>query len=123
MKKKLKKKIWIISATILLIYTIALISNPTIITALLPIIIPTAILTVGIPSYAVIKHLTEMLEKQNKILTKTNHDINSNSENQIKQEKNISPKIIHNEEQIIYKTNHQQSQPDKPKVKTKGTIH
>lgn len=40
MKKKLKKKIWIISATILLIYTIALISNPTIITALLPIIIP-----------------------------------------------------------------------------------
>ena len=123
MKKKLKRKIWIISATILLVYTIALISNPTIITALLPIIIPAAILTVGIPSYAVIKHLTEILEEQNKIPTKTNYDINSNNQNQIKQEKNISPKVIHNEEQIIYETDYQQSQQDKPKVKTKGTIH
>lgn len=119
MKKKLKKKIWIISTTILLVYIAALIAKPTIVNALLPIIIPTTILTTGIPSYAVIKNLTETLEEKNKTLIKNN--TNTNNQNQLEKEKTISQKTLNNEEQIFYETNYQQPQQDKPKVKTKGT--
>lgn len=63
MKKKLKKKIWIISSVILLTYIAAIILNPTAWIALLPIIIPAGILTIGLPAYSIIRNTKETLEK------------------------------------------------------------
>lgn len=86
--KKLKRKVWIISTIILISYITALILKPTALTALLPIIIPTALLTVGIPTYAIIRNSKDTLknleqDKPKKIIlqnTKTNTKIKQNTD-------------------------------------------
>lgn len=117
--KKLKRKIWIISAIILISYITALVLKPTALTTLLPIIIPTTLLTIGIPTYAIIKSLTEILEEKNKTPTKINND--TNNQNKLEKEKNISQKTLSIKKKQLYETDYQQPQQDKPKVKTKGT--
>lgn len=74
---KLKRKIWIISTVILTVYIACLIANPTIWTALLPVIIPSAILTVGIPGYAITKHIKYTLEKETLKLSNPEKEIGS----------------------------------------------
>ena len=80
MKKKLKKKIWIIATVILTIYSALLIANPTIWTALLPIIIPSGILTIGIPTYAIVKNSKDMLEKTSEKQITTSINIKKETE-------------------------------------------
>lgn len=69
-----------------------LILNPTALTALLPIIIPSGLLTIGIPTYAIIKNTKNSLEKNP---TKKITTINQQSEpNTTKKE--IADKKINN---------------------------
>lgn len=120
LKKRLKKKIWIISTIILLVYVTILILNPTILTALLPIIIPTFVLTVGLPGYAIFKYVKEILEE--KSYSKTIKDDTQSIEQKQKLEKKV---IESSEEHIFLETDYEPNiyQEDKPKIKTKGTIH
>lgn len=120
LKKRLKKKIWIISTIILLVYVTILILNPTILTALLPIIIPTFVLTVGLPSYAIFKYVKEISEE--KAYSKTVKDDSQSIEQKHELEKKV---IESSEEHIFLETDYEPNiyQEDKPKIKTKGTIH
>jgi len=117
---KLKRKIWLISTVVLAVYSICLIINPTVWTALLPVIIPTTILTVGIPAYAVTKHMKSMLETETLNYSNTQSKIeNTNKkENIITKNEDINKKINNHlelqYEPIINKEG-------KQKVKTKGT--
>ena len=87
-KKKLKKKVWMTSALVLGVYITALIINPTIWTILLPIIIPTGLLTVGIPTYAVINRTHESLKKT---VNKQEPVTSITQKNTISKSKNIEP--------------------------------
>lgn len=120
---KLKRKIWIISTIILSAYIIALISNPTVWTALLPVIIPSAILTIGIPGYAITKHIKYMLEKETLKLSKSEDKIES-LQNTKQTEKKVTNNITENKKiDVVLEPQYEQTtiKKDKPKVKTKGT--
>lgn len=121
MKRKIKKKIWIISIILLVIYIITLVINPSVWISLLPIIIPTGILTVGIPSYAIIRNTKEEIEQIVEIHTKQIQECNTN------QNTKAIEKTATNNNQInaILKPQYEQeqNQEEKPKIKTKGTIH
>lgn len=123
MKKKLKRKIWTTSTALFIIYITILILNPTIWISILPIIIPTGMITVGLPTYN-IKNSLKQKNKEQKISTKKlNIETNQNME--------IEKKIITNDierekfNHIELETQYEQNinQEEKPKVKTKGTIH
>lgn len=87
MIKKLKRKVWCISTLILGVYIAALIANPSIWMALLPIIIPTTTLTIGIPTYTIIKNNKHQIkETSNKEIS-----INNRNNENITTEKNIEP--------------------------------
>lgn len=118
---KLRKKIWRTSSIVLLAYTIILIAKPTIWLALLPIIIPTSILTLAPIAYSITKLIKNTLEDttSNNIIDNTNEEKNSYQEktNQKEIRKNnqiTTNQIISYEETTIKEKN---------KVKTKGTIH
>lgn len=126
-KKKLKKKIWITATAILLTYTTILILNPTIWVAILPIIIPTGILTVGLPTYAIIKSVKDSLEQKNKkqdILTQEKN-IETAKNIRIKEEITTNNIIKENNATMQLETQYKQDTnvENKPKIKTKGTIH
>ena len=115
MNKKLKKKIWIISSIILTAYIGTLIIYPSSWLSLLPIIIPTSVLTIGIPTYSIIKCKKSKIEKtvekpETKIKVnefKTNQNIK-----QINKNYQLNPISEFRQEEKIE---------DKPKIKTKGT--
>ena len=92
MIKKLKRKVWLISTLILGVYITALIANPSIWTVLLPVIIPTTTLTIGIPTYTVIKHNKQLVKEtsNNETIINTNNETNKN----INTEKTIKPMHI-----------------------------
>ena len=97
-KSKLKQKIGKATAIILGIYVIALIINPTTLMILLPIIISASVLTIGIPTYAILKHSKESLEKISKQQTSsTNQELK-------KQKTKILNETITTKKQITNKT-------------------
>lgn len=119
-KTKLKKKIWIISSITLVAYIFLLATNPTAWLTLLPIIIPTGILTVGIPAYAIMKHTQESLENlsnQSSDFEKNNTNINEQSIKKITTDKPIIQINEFSEPQYEREVNK-----EKKKIKTKGTI-
>lgn len=121
MKKKLKKKIWIISAVILIAYITAVILNPTALIALLPIIIPSFGLTVGIPIYSITKYVKDSMEKETNTPVITAKEKNTQNNQNIKQkEKTVTNKINNNALNTHYES--EVNQEEKVKIKTKGTI-
>ena len=123
MKKKLKRKIWIFSTSIFLAYITIFTLNPTIWISILPIIIPTGILTVGLPAYAIIKNVKNSLEQKNKEQIVATEELNTENDQNIKiKEKPMNNNIeIHLEQETQFEQN--SNQKEKPKMKTKGTIH
>lgn len=117
MKKKLKKKIWVISTIILSVYIGALIIKPTIWLALIPIIIPTTLLTTGIPTYAIIKNKKENI-KNSYTKVETNNKINEETKSI---NKTIADKPTTNIEINKLEEPHIETNIEKVKVKTKGT--
>lgn len=77
-KKKLKG-VLVLSTPLLILYSLALIFAPSIILVLLPIIICMVILTVGVPSYAIIKNIKDTMETKNKAME--NNKLNTKKEN------------------------------------------
>ena len=118
-KKKLKKKIWVISLVVLVTYVVALILNPTALTALLPIIISASILMVGLPAYAIIKSIKENFQTETEINNVTEMD---NIEPVLEKEKTYDDSNIKENDIIIQETYEPSYQKDRVKVKTKGTI-
>ena len=131
--KKLKKKVWIISTIILITYITALILKPTIITALLPIIIPTTFLTVGIPTYAIIRNSKDTLkkleeDKPQKIIkrnTKTTSKTKQTTDliDDIANDKNLTSETKKKMLETLKTEYEQNNQTEKNNQKTKGTIN
>lgn len=122
MKRKIKKKIWIISIILLVIYIITLVINPSAWISLLPIIIPTGILTVGIPSYAIIRNTKKEIEQIVEIHTKQTQECNTN-QNTKAIEKKATDKHQIRISNLIEPQYKIEEKREKNKVKTKGTIH
>ena len=121
---KKKKKIWSTSLSLFAIYLTILIVNPNIWLILLPIIIPTGALTIGIPGYAIIKNSKDSLEKKAKEQElslkedkENNCEIEKTKVNTIKTENNEIENILDIQNEKI------EIKQEKPKIKTKGTIH
>lgn len=116
LKKRLKKKIWVISTIILLAYLVTLAFNLYAWATLLPFIIPTSILTLGIPIYDIIKHVNA-------------NSINDVNNITIEECPNIDEKVANEgdllkEDYILPQDNDINLYlDDKPKIKTKGTIN
>lgn len=127
MKKKLKRKIWTTSTALFLIYITILILNPTIWISILPIIIPTGMITVGLPTYNIIKNTRDYLEQKNKEQKISTKKLNIETNQNMEIEKKIITNDIEREKfnHIELETQYEQNinQEEKPKVKTKGTIH
>lgn len=127
MKKKLKRKIWTTSTALFLIYITILILNPTIWISILPIIIPTGMITVGLPTYNIIKNTRDYLEQKNKEQKISTKKLNIETYQNMEIEKKIITNDIEREKfnHIELETQYEQNinQEEKPKVKTKGTIH
>ena len=115
--KKLKRKVWFISTSILLIYVALLITNPSTWTGLIPIIIPASGLTVGIPVYSSLRHNSLKKEMKDKTKEYINNVINNQT---IKKNETVSD---YQQEVIIGVDNDINIKSDKPKIKTKGTIN
>lgn len=123
MIKKLKKKVWGISTVILLVYITTLILNPTAWTALLPIIIPSGLLTVGIPVYAITKNMKNSLEKTENSSTTIIEEQPINNEKEKAAEKevvNAQTKI--NQSYINLESQYEPTKQEKNKIKSKGTM-
>lgn len=118
MKTKLKRKIWTISTFILLTYITLLIIKPTVWTALIPIIIPSAGLTIGIPTYAIIKNTKNNLEKTEQQTIYKQETKNIGNKHTLKKDTTKTQEIYMNLENTNLETKQ-----EKVKVKTKGTIH
>ena len=115
--KKLKRKIWIISTIVLIVYIYLLIVNPTIWSILLPIIIASSSLTIGIPVY---NNFIKKNDKENmKIKTQEYIDNFISNNKTIEKEET---KNNYNNHLSIEEINSVGGELDRPKIKTKGTI-
>lgn len=112
-KSKLKRKIWLTSTIILISYIIALITNPTTIIALLPIIVITGGLTIAIPAYAIIKNTKDIIKEKDNQYKEDIKDVQNNN-------KSLSKENTSNKDYEINNYIEYDNQIDKPKIKTIG---
>lgn len=119
-KRKLKRNIWVTASLILGTYITILVINPSIWLLLLPVIIPSSFLTIGIPAFSIKKLL-----KGKKIELEKGININNLKNDTIE---NVDVKTnatslnninLYHQVESSYELNNY----DTPKIKKKGTIH
>ena len=118
LKRKIKNRIWLFSLVLLLCSILAVINSPIVWVKLLPIIIPTFGLTVGVPAYSIFRYVkdgTKKLEVQAQIS-------NEYLDEHLKEKsQNVSINNSSKNYDITYEGC--ETTQEKNKVKTKGTIH
>lgn len=92
-KKKLKG-VLVLSTPLLILYSLALIFAPSISLVLIPLIISAVVLTVGVPSYAIIKNIKDTMETKNKAME--NNKIDTKKESTKIMQKELEENIIEN---------------------------
>lgn len=119
---KLARKIWLTSFMILITFTMIAILNFNIIVTLLPIIIPSGILTLGLPPYLAIKQVGKDISKKTQIAEKMNREkeikFNQNKRGIKEKIESIKKENFYDESQEIELENTLQ----KRKVIKKGTM-
>lgn len=117
LKRKIKNRVWLFSLIMLMCSLIAVISSHTIWIKMLPIIVPTSTLTLGITIYNISKYI-KINNKSLEIEPKTS---GNNLDNDCLQKDDYTS--IDSYSKIYVEDEYYEATQERNKIKTKGTIH